>query len=376
VPISSDVLMDYLVDAHDGEVVYYFSATAMIDIPVKCSGVDENGTAVEFFGRRSDAGASFELRDPLRDVITYDMKLADLAADPPLPGGPVQNTTTDWTSTNKAAVSAHFNTSTVCSFYNGVLFRDGIDDKGMDLVNLVNCCHSRYSAPPIWRNASWSPQKKRMQYGQVRGPSGALVSYSRFLDVIAHELTHGVTQTTSGLVYRDQSGALNESFSDIFGIIIKNWDDRHADGGNVSTWDWELGSGLGPDGLPLRDLRDPTRGRCRLGPGQVGPCPAHMNDYVRTTDDAGGVHINSNIHNKAAHNVLTARDAGGNRLFTPREVAILYYLCLARLTQLATFSDARNGLISVALSLYAGDATERQAKVDAIERSYAAVGIT
>ena len=76
-------------------------------------------------------------------------------------------------------------------------------------------------------------------------------------EVIAHELTHGVTEKSSQLVYRDQSGALNESFSDIFGIIIKNWWEAPIRD-DVDTWDWELGPGLGQDG-PLRDLSDPTR---------------------------------------------------------------------------------------------------------------------
>ena len=369
-PSLEPLAVDYLVDAHSGEVVFFYSATPTIDLPVACSGIDEDGAAVAFFGRSTAAG--FELRDPLRDVITYDLKLGDLATLTSWPADPAANATTDWAATNKAALSAHVNASKVCNFYNGVLFRDGIDDKGMDLINVVNCSNSRDETPPVWHNAAWlRAPHSRMVYGQAPGSSGALVSFARFLDVIAHELTHGVTSTTSTLVYKDQTGALNESFSDIFGIMVKNWDPLDPDGGDVAGWDWEIGSGLGGGGLPLRDLSDPTR--CKCGPGRQ--CPAHMDDYLVTTSDHGGVHTNSNIHNKAAHNLVTAVDAGGNRVLTPREAAYLYYLCLVRLSSLATFADARDGLVNAASTLFAGDAAKRQAAVAAIQQSYDAVGI-
>jgi Zn-dependent metalloprotease len=372
-PALEPLTVDYLVDAHSGEVVYFYSATPMIDLPVACSGIDEDGAAVTFFGRSAAAG--FELRDPLRAVITYDLQLRDLATLTSWPADPVANATTDFAATNKAALSAHVNASKVCTFYNGVLFRDGIDDKGMDLINVVNCSNSSQGEqPPVWHNAAWlRAPNSRMVYGQAPGSASALVSYSRFLDVIAHELTHGVTNTTSALVYKDQTGALNESFSDIFGIMVKNWNSLDPDGGNVTGWDWEIGSGLGGGGLPLRDLSDPARCKCRRQPDR--PCPAHMDDYLVTTSDNGGVHTNSNIHNKAAHNLLTAVDAGGNRVLTPREAAYLYYLCLVRLSSLATFADARNGLVDAASTLFTGDAAKRQAAVAAIQQSYRAVGI-
>lgn len=100
--------------------------------------------------------------------------------------------------------------------------RDGIDDRGMELISHVNCTMAAYETPLEWRNAQW--WQKKMWYGQVKDAKGVLKSFSKYLDIIAHELTHGVTETTAGLVYCNQSGALNESFSDIFGILIRNWD--------------------------------------------------------------------------------------------------------------------------------------------------------
>ena len=153
---------------------------------------------------------------------------------------------------------------------------------------------------------------------------------------------------------------------DIYGVIVKNWDETHPKtGGDPTAWDWEIGTGLGHGTLPLRDMRDPTR---------TGD-PDHMNQYVDIVNDNGGVHTNSNIHNKAAYNVLTAVDAQGKTVFTPREVAVLYYLCLTRLTRLATFTQTLNTLLNVAGTYYAGD-PNAQGKLDAIKTAYSKVGVS
>ena len=201
-----------------------------------------------------------------------------------------------------------------------------------------------------------------MWYGQ-KLENGKSRSYSRYLDVIAHELTHGVTQYTSNLVYQGQSGALNESFSDIFGVIIKNWFAKKWT--SPQGWDWEIGSGLGQGGLPLRDLSNPRR---------TGD-PDHMNSFVRTWADSGGVHTNSNIHNKACYNLMTSKDESGNYLFGPEESAVLYYLCLVRLNSQATFPKVLQVLIDVANTYYAGDPAERDRKIAAITNAYHGVGI-
>jgi bacillolysin/neutral peptidase B len=98
-----------------------------------------------------------------------------------------------------------------------------------------------------------------------------------------------------------------------------------------------------------------------------------MKDFVHTTADEGGVHANSSIHSKAAYNVLTAR-RGGQYLFRPADVAVLYYLALQRLGRLATFAKARQALLDAARTFYAGDAG-RKAKIAGIEQAYAQVGI-
>lgn len=351
--------LDYLVDAHDGKIFLYWSSGPTVDIPSQCSGNDVDGASRQFYGRLGTAG--FEMIDPLGRIRTFDFQGKDIFTSSP-PANPIAEASNQFS--NRSAVSAHVNATLVHQFYKGVLKRDGVDDKGMELISYVNCTLLAAEQPPEWHNATW--WKHCMWYGQAKDSSGQIKSFSKHLDVIAHELTHGVTEFTAGLVYLRQSGALNESFSDIFGVIIKNWDDTQPmTGGDVSTWNWEIGAGLGKDGLlPLRDMRDPAR---------TGS-PNHMNQYVKTDADNGGVHTNSNIHNKAAFNVLTAVDAQNRRVFKPRDAAVLYYVCLTRLGKLADFSQTLATLVNVAGIYYAGDA-RRQERLDAIRDAYAKVGI-
>jgi Zn-dependent metalloprotease len=360
----------YLVDAHDGAILFHYSAMpTALGTPARCTGIDENEDNQTFFGRLvSEGGTACELDDPLRDVRTFDLEFADLDTDPPTPAKTVGAATGDFGTSNRAAVSAHLNASRVQDFYKVVLQRDGIDDQGMTLVSLVNVTAASMQAPPALLNAFW--WQKRMWYGQIER-DGRLVSLSKYLDVIAHELTHGVIETTSDLVYQTQSGALNESFADIAGVIINNWytaPDRH----DVGTWTWEIGPGLRPDGRPLRDFADPAR----LGH------PAHMDQFRALKpgeipsqgNDQGWVHVNSNIHNKAVHHLLTMTQAG-DRVFTVEDVAVLTYLGMARLPSRATFADALQGVVDVA-ETYFGGRLDRKDKVSAVREAYGSVGIT
>jgi Zn-dependent metalloprotease len=182
---------------------------------------------------------------------------------------------------------------------------------------------------------------------------------------MAHELTHGLTESTSNLVYRDQAGALNESFSDIFGVIINNWTRLGADS-DPRKWNWEIGPGLGDKaGKPLRSMKNP----------KITGDPDHMKDYQKLPpdDDFGGVHTNSNIHNKAAYNLLTAA-AGMSLAVTARDVARLYYFTLQRLDRVATFDDVLTTMVDVATTVFP-DPDEARPAIAAIRGAYAAVGI-
>lgn len=364
IPVS----FNYLVDAHDGTVLFHYSAVPTAGIPARCEGIDENGESQAFFGSLADSAATTcRMSDPRRSVRTFDLDFADIEDDPPLPSLPVQADSSDFGAANRAAVSAHVNASRVQDFYNLVLQRHGIDDKGMDLISVVNVTARSMDTPPALLNAFWF--RNTMWYGQINR-NGRLVSLSRHLDVIGHELTHGVIETTAELVYATESGALNESFADIAGVIINNYYTA-PDRGDVETWTWEIGAGLRADGRPLRDFADPTR---------TGH-PAHMDQFRRlrpgerpsNANDSGWVHFNSNIHNKAVHNLLTIKN-GATRVFTVEDVAILTYLALIRLTPLATFLDALQAVVDVAQTYFGGRA-DKQAKIEAVREAYRLVGI-
>ncbi len=371
---------DYFVDAHSGELIYLFPNSAHLDIPTRCQGQDENGETQLFYGRVN--GGSFEMENPFEDIRTLDMGLNAIETTPP-PANAVQNGTNNWQNTNPAAVSAHVNATRVLDFLFRILRRNSIDDKGMTLENIVNCYSNQALNPPEWINAVW--WKGSMWYGQESQPGGNFRSLSRFLDVIGHELFHGVTEHTAELVYESLPGALNESFSDIFGVIIQNWHLAPLPG-DVSTWTWEIGPGLGASGDPLRDMANPgSVGRWRRprasgqGYNIVIGLPDHMNQYVilpvNRTYDWGGVHWYSNIHNLAAHNVLTSQRADGSRVFTPEEVAILYYIVLTRLTRLSDFDDARSELLAVSATVHAGNPPRVTETQQAITQAYDDVGI-
>jgi Zn-dependent metalloprotease len=128
------------------------------------------------------------------------------------------------------------------------------------------------------------------------------------VDVIGHELSHGVTEDESQLQYFNQSGALNESFSDVFGSLIKQF----VNGQTAAKADWLIGEGLlasGIAGVALRSMKDPGSAYDDPLLGK-DPQPKHMDKFVKTFEDNGGVHINSGIPNHAFYQV--AQKIGGN----------------------------------------------------------------
>jgi Zn-dependent metalloprotease len=352
--------VDYVVDAHEGAVVSVAPRT-----PSAGSGIEQ--TATDGFGVErtflcEEEGPGFALRDPVHNVQTFDFGFRDPTTDGGLPGDGVVNPP-DWA---PEAVSAHANAVAVSDFLRTVLMRDNIDDMGGVMVSTINCVVEADSpGPKQWVNAFWSPDVQQMVYGQVL-VNGELRSLSINVDVVAHEIFHGVTDSTARLEYQFQSGAMNESYSDIFGTIVAN---RGND--DTRQWDWQLGERLLPGDRPFRDLSDPT----------LFNQPAHMDDYVDLPNtqagDWGGVHVNSGIHNKAAYLVLTSEDDAGDLVMTPGEAAAVFYLALSqRLSQTSQFSDSRNAVVASARTLWrAAPEDERERKVAAIEAAFSAVGI-
>lgn len=363
-PRHSQPVFDYLVDAHDGVVVFHHSKTPRaraeaLAMPTRCTGLDESGVVQEFYGQATDGG--FALIDPMRRTRTLDLGGGDVGKKRP-PKQAIEHSSADFGAEFRAAVTAHVNVGKVLDFLKSVLMRDSVDDRGMEIVSVVNCTAPDEQEPPQWGNAIW--WNDRMWYGQSAAPDGRLRSVADALDLVGHELTHGIIERTCDLIYKGMSGALNESFADILGVVCANWYGAGPDA--VELWRWEFGAGLEAGGRPLRDLQDPRR---------TGE-PDHMRDYLKTREDEGGVHTNSNIHNKAAYNLLTATEADGSASLTTREVAVLYYLCLVRLPQRATFARTLRGLLDVARQYFKGDAALLGRKLRAIAAAYAKVGIS
>jgi Zn-dependent metalloprotease len=361
-------LVDYVVDAHSGDLLTRLPRTQSLTFSSEESDERDGLGRERHIRLQRDEAGNRRLSDTVRNVRTHDFNFRDARLlGGFLPGEFVVNPPTPW---NGAAISAHANAADVAEYLASELGRDGLDNRGGPFVSSINCTYQNPDpANREWRNAAWVGTQ--MIYGQ-RMVNGALRSYALASDVVAHEITHGLTDRTARLEYQREPGALNESYSDIFGIIISNR--RQPD---IDVWNWELGEDLNVTGIPLRDLSDPpSRGQ-----------PDHMRDF-RALDpseeptrenDYGGVHFNSGIHNKAAFNLLTSRDgAGGARLFSPREAAALFYIALTQyLSRTSGFSDSRRGVELAARTLFRDDDPPTQArKLNAVATAFDSVGIS
>ncbi|MBZ6388564.1 MULTISPECIES: M4 family metallopeptidase [Pantoea] len=174
--------------------------------------------------------------------------------------------------------------------------RNSLDNQGLKLLGTVHYGKA-------YQNAFWNGQQ--MVFGDGDGEI-----FNRFtiaIDVVAHELTHGVTETEAGLIYFEQAGALNESLSDVFGSLVKQYHLKQS----ADSADWIIGEGLLASGIKGRGLRSMAEPGTAYDDPMLGkdPQPAHMDHYVQTREDNGGVHLNSGIPNRAFY--LAAKALGG-----------------------------------------------------------------
>jgi Zn-dependent metalloprotease len=258
------------------------------------------------------------------------------------------------TNRDKQVNEAYNFSGTVYDFYKTVFGRNSVDDRGMRLDSTVH--YSRQ-----YDNAFWNGMQ--MVYGD--GDGELFQRFTKCLDVIGHELTHGVTQYEASLKYQGQPGALNESFSDVFGVLVKQW----KLGQTAAQADWLIGAGLlarGVNGVALRSMKAP--GTAYDDP-QLGkdPQPDHMHNYYRGSDDNGGVHINSGIPNRAFY--LTATALGGKAW--ERAGRIWYDALCNRLHPSSTFADAAKATIHCASDLYGKGSAEQKA----VQSAWQTVGV-
>ena len=356
-------LFDYVVNAHTGKLIAELPRTASAAAVEHA--VDALGVKRSFTIERNSSTRT--LRNAELNISTHAFRYRDPAVDSDrLPGTAVKRTPPK--SWPPGAVSAHANAEIVGRFLRDVVLRRGIDNAGGPMVSTVDCVVADDSTTPReWLNAYWDPDARQMVYGQrVRDRGRPPLSIASMLDIVGHEMFHGVTDRTARLEYAAQSGALNESYSDIFGVLIGN-----AGEPDRSKWQWQIGIGFSADDEPLRDMKSPAK--CDQ--------PSHMRHYLATgkpdeDNDWGEVHTNSGIHNHAAYRMMVAR-AGGKPLFSHRDLAALFYLALTQhLTRTSEFADSRRALLLVARTLFRADPPAAlRRKTKAIESAFSAVGI-
>ena len=183
--------------------------------------------------------------------------------------------------------------------------RDSIDGRGLPLDATVHYGRD-------YDNAFWDG--KRMVFGD--GDGEVFNRFTISLSVIAHELTHGVTQYSANLAYQGQSGALNESVSDVFGALVE----QYAAGQDVTEASWLIGAGLFTEQVQGQALRSMKAPGTAYNDDVLGadPQPDSMSGYIDTEDDYGGVHLNSGIPNRAFY--LVAEALGGNAWEAPGQI--------------------------------------------------------
>jgi Zn-dependent metalloprotease len=241
----------------------------------------------------------------------------------------------------------------VREYYRTVLNRRSIDNGGMNLVLNVHFGTS-------YMNAFWDGDE--MTFGD--GDGDIFTSFAKSLDVVSHELTHGVTQYTAKLDYSGQSGALNESFSDVFGTAVTQYVNKQ----DAGTADWLIGDEImGPKlyGEALRSMKGPGTAYDNLLMGK-DPQPDHMSDYYAGPEDNHGVHINSGIPNKAFY--LTAMAIGTDK------AARIWYQALQSLWPSADFKAAVQVIVeSTRLMVKSGEAPAGSTQT--VRSAFKAVGL-
>jgi thermolysin len=377
-------LTRYFIDAKTGQVAFEYDnlqtqtasvgrATGVYEDSKKLSGSSQNGTFL----------ASDLLRPPA--IYTYDMKNDYARVDRIVNGLSVLQTSdiatdSDNVWTDGPVVDAHVYAGYTYDYYYQRMGRKGLNDNNLTMRLLVhpinrNSYATLYSSEPdYFSNAFWDGYE--MVFGEGF-PSNVTLGGSRFtyfsasIDVVAHELTHGVTQYTSNLTYRNESGALNEAFSDIMGTSVEFFKQPRAsdvvNGSGTLKADYLLAEDVAS--IPFRSMANPAA---------FGD-PDHYSQRYTGTSDNGGVHINSGIANQAFYlaieggtNRTSGRAVTGVGAANRDQVEKVFYRAFAfKLTSNATFSMARSATIQAARELYGrGSAAET-----AIIQAWDAVGV-
>lgn len=337
----------YFIDAASGEIIHKFNNTCS-DGPVTAQAYDLNNvlqtisTYLEsgmyyliniseyMFNRATDEGAILTLN--ANNTSTSDLDYSYVASS-------------DNTWSQKNAVSAHNHATLAYRYLWNTFGRNSVNGRGGNIISFVNVAEDDGTS---MENAFWNG--KAVFYGNG---GSSFYSLAGALDVAAHELGHGVVSNTANLEYYGQSGAINESYADIFGSMV----DRD---------DWRIGEDItrtsySPSGA-LRDMADPHNGGTSLS--QPYWQPKSVSEMYTGSQDNGGVHINSSIGNHAYYLYATA--------VTKEKAEQVFYKALTDyLTMTSKFIDFRIAVVQAASDLFGASSTE----VTKAEEAFTAVGI-
>ena len=350
---------NYFIDASTGKILNSYNNLDEADSSAPAakpggtaSSTNTTGTGVGVLGdsktlNMTQSGSTYYLQDNTRasgGIFTYDAANRQRLAG------------TLWTSPDNllnstydaAAVDAHYFAGLTFDYYKKVFDRNSYNNKGGALKSSVH--YSRN-----YNNAFWNGTQ--MVYGDGDGTTFKPLSGS--IDVVAHELTHAVTETSSNLTYQNESGALNEAISDIFGTLIEFYNNKNPD--------YEIGEDVYTPkiaGDALRSMSNPTK---------YGDPDNYANRYTGTSDN-GGVHTNSGIINKAAYLITQGGTAYGvtvTGIGNDKLAQIFYRANTVYLTASSTFSQARAACVKAASDLFGTSSAE----VTTVNKAFDAVGV-
>ncbi len=335
----------YFVDAVTGSVVNKYNKIETV------TGTNTTATGTGVLGNTRTLNATYSssryyLQDNTRGngIFTYNTNNSSS-----LPGTLWYSTSNTFnTSTDKALVDAHYNAAKTYDYYLNKYNRNSYNNSGAAIKSTAHY-GSKYN------NAFWNGSQ--MVYGD--GDGSTFISLSGGLDVVAHELTHAITDSEDDLVYQNQSGAISEALSDIFGTLVEYYNNNNPD--------WLMGEDIytpSTQGDALRSLANPT----------LYGDPDHYSNRYTGTSDNGGVHTNSGIINKAAylianggtHYGVTVNGIGNDKLGNIFYRAIVYYI-----TSNETFSNLKAHAAQAAADLYGTSSAE----VQTVNAAFNAVGV-
>jgi thermolysin len=348
------------VDAQTGEKVFEYDNLQTASGASLYSGTVNITTDV--------VGSTYYMEDTIRKMGTFNYNNGTTTA------ARYTDTNDVWDSTaQKAGVDAHYGAAITYDYYKNVHGRSGIDgNSGPGSVTsadgTTSLVSSRVHYSTNYNNAYWNGTA--MTYGDGDGTQFTpLVT----LDICGHEMTHGVTERTANLTYSGESGALNESMSDVFGAMVE----LRARGGTITADTWKIGEQAYTPSTAGDALRYMDNPHAKSGGGYTADDdPDHYAERYTGTSDNGGVHINSGIGNKAFYMVA----AGGTHhrsgvtvtaIGTSASEKIWYRALTVYMTSSTNFSGARTATLNAATDLYGLTSTQ----YNTIATAWCAVGV-